>query len=187
MYHSHSRRHWQPFNRSQIAFLREQTFDLLLLLLLVIIFFGGMALIQFITGQVYSSSVKAIPTGEALIYPTYKEHLATQKDTRHLARSGDVLLNSNMPLYASLNFARASELDPNLRDAAYGWAYALLQAKQDKLSPQDLQDIHTAINRAEAVDPMYIPLLKLKLLVAQIEKNQDVITATQARLKALGQ
>lgn len=140
---------------------------------------------RMLTHVAYEQEVKQLGTTDDPVFSAYSQTVSHAKDARSLARVGEKLLVKGMPRFAVLHFKRASELDPNYRDAAYGWAYALLQEKKESLTEADLQEIHTAINRAEAIDPLYIPVLKLKLFLAELEQDQSVINATQARLQLL--
>ncbi len=146
----------------------------------------GLAGSRLVSGQVYRWGTRNLTSPDALVLPAYGEFVAQQTDVDALSRQGRRLLEKNLPGYAALLFRRASELDPNYRDAAYAWAYAVLQANPNQLSLGDRQDIHQAINQIEKVDPHYLPMLKLKLLLARLEGDAATVAATQARLKLLG-
>lgn len=145
----------------------------------------GLVIISTISNVVYKLNTRDLPRPEELIYPAYEERVKHETEVTKLAKSADGLTKKQMFAYATLNFKRASELDPNYRDMAYGWAYALLQTKNTLLSQTDLEEIRTAIERAESVDPLYPPVLELKKLLADLENNQDIKTSVEHRLQLL--
>ncbi len=145
----------------------------------------GFLAIKFVSHAVYTLETKRIISTEDIIFPGYKQKVQKETDVSKLARVANNLSQKNLYTYASLNFKRASDLDPNYREMAYGWAYAILHATNGKLSPQDLTDLHTALTRAEAVDPLYKPTLELKKLIAQLENDKDAQAQADQRLKLL--
>src|SRR6266511_4126424 len=96
-----------------------------LAVILVLGIIGGVLVWQLPNRLVYARRVADLPKPEQVVLPTYTKHVDAQTDVNKLAQTGGKLLDHNMPLYAAPNFKRASDLDPNYRDAAYGWAYAL--------------------------------------------------------------
>ncbi len=154
---------------------------------LALFFVVGLLVIRVAKGVVYASQAKKTESAEALILTPYTQTVAAKNNAIERAQVGQSLLEKDLPLYAAINFAQAATLDPNYRDAAYGWAYALLQAKGDHLSEQDSQNIHKAITQAEAVDPLYPPLLELKKIVAEAENKPDVMQQVAERLQLLSQ
>lgn len=153
--------------------------------ILAVILVGGIVAIRVVAGSVYGLGTKNLPTDEAVVFDAYKAHAATQASAAKAVQIGEKLLDKKLPLYASVNFARASALDPNYRDAAYAWAYALLQAKHDNLSPDDVNDIHSALGRVQKVDPLYKPALEIQLQLAQAEGDKTLTASTQTRLSLL--
>lgn len=145
----------------------------------------GPFLVKGITSRAYAAESRAMATNEDLISPAYETALEKTSDVSKLTRVGQGLMTLGFYKYAALNFKRASDVDPNFRDASYAWAYCILKDKHSALTPQDLSQVHLAINRAEAVDPLYLPLLKLKIAVAELEKDQSTLDATHARLSLL--
>lgn len=157
-----------------------------LLMVLVVIFVGGLIGVKMLSSAVYAVESQKGATEAALIHDVYAQHVREQKDVDKLARVGGALLTRKQYFYAALNLEQASDLDTNYRDVAYGWAYALVQANHDQLTTEHVTDIKTALGRAEKVDPFYEPMLRLKLLIAQIENDDTVATATQSRMATLG-
>ena len=153
----------------------------------IVIIILGISVIIFVPKVVYNQVTAPFVNNDNGVYAAYELNVVKQTDQSKLGQAGEYLLKKQLYPHAALAFKRAADLDPNYRDAAYGWAYAILQDKQTKLTAGDLQDIHDAIKRAEAVDPLYIPLLKLKLLMAEIERDQDTAQLVQSRLRLLGE
>ncbi len=149
------------------------------------IIIAGLVFVKVIIQAVYAREIKQLANPQIVILAPYQEHVSQSTNALKLAQVGEGLLQKKLPRYAEVNFKRASDLDLNYRDAAYGWAYAILARAEGSLTPDDLVSLHTAIDRAEAVDPLYPPLLKLKLIVAKTENNQDLVTLTQNRLNLL--
>lgn len=145
----------------------------------------GLLVINGVKSVVYARHTKDIPTAESLILPAYSKKVAGESSVAKLAKVGDALLAKDMAAFAELNFKRASELDKNYRDMAYGWAYSLLQSRNGKLTDQDFHDLETAIARAEAVDPHYVPLLQLKIRVEEARGNTSEAKLAQQRLDLL--
>ncbi len=154
---------------------------------LSLLLIGGLVIIRLAATVVYNLQTRNMPTAESLILDPYQQTVAQKTDPQELARTGSGLLKKGLPRYAALNFARASELDSNYRDAAYGWAYALFKAKQPNLTTQDRQEINTALDRAERIDPFYRPTIELKQLMAELEKKPDAAQALADRLHLLQQ
>jgi hypothetical protein len=146
----------------------------------------GLVILHFVMDAVYTAGVKKGVSAEEIIYPAYKTHVEGQKDVDKLAKIGNYFLTKKEFYYAALNLKQASDLDLNYRDAAYGWAYAVMQTQGDHPTADRLTEVQTALSRAEKVDPYYEPMLRLKVLVAQLQNNQDMVQKTQARMKALG-
>lgn len=154
-----------------------------LLLFLII----GIVITRIITQATYLRQTSHLPTDDTMIIPAYTQSINQRTDTTQIAKAGEQLLAKGMPKYAAINFARASDLDKNSRDLAYAWAFSLVKAKGNNLTSGDLKNIKTALARGEAIDPFYIPLLQLKLLLAQAEHDVPTIEAIQERLRILGQ
>lgn len=152
-----------------------------LLALLVI----GIAVERKVAQVLFTKHSAITATEESVLVPAYREKVMNETDVRKLLHTGDTLMAKNMPLYAAMNYERASALDPNFRDAAYGWAYALLQARNAGMKGVELGTIKGAVERAEAVDPLYLPILEIKKSIAGLEHDQSTIEATQARIEAL--
>ncbi|HEY1074863.1 MAG TPA: hypothetical protein VGE59_04185 [Patescibacteria group bacterium] len=147
------------------------------------VFFGGLIVIKLIAGAIYAEETRLLPSAETEILPTYQLTVKKMTNVEKAMKSADRLVSKGYYDFSELLYAQASTLDPNLRDASYGWAYSII--KKPHLASKDLVDLHTAMSRAEAVDPLYPPLLQLKLIVATLEKDQSTTTATQARLDSL--
>jgi hypothetical protein len=154
-------------------------------LMLLVVLLVGIWLIRLVANNTYAKQTRDIPSVESIVLPAYTQKVSRETDIAKLVNVGNGLLDKNLPIYAATAFNKASDLDPNYRDAAYAWGYALMQARNGDLSAAELAQVKTAIDRAEIIDPMYVPLLQLKLLVANIEKNTEVAQATESRLKAL--
>lgn len=156
------------------------------LIILTIIFFGGLVLLKVVLAAVYKVESSKGATEAGVIHTVYKHHVSEQKDVDKLAKIGNNLLQDKNYYYAALNLKQASDLDANYRDAAYGWAYATVQINQDNLTADALTEIKTGLTRAEKVDPYYAPMLRLKLIVAQAENNQETVKSTEERMTVLG-
>ncbi len=155
------------------------------LLPLVMVLVGGLVIIKMISATVQNAYTHNLSKNEDLITPAYTKHVASESDSAKLATIGNKLMKKQLFAYAALNFKRASDLDPNFRDAAYGWAYTLLEANHNHLTASTLKQLHTAINRTEAIDPFYPPLLHLKITVAQAEGDTATQKIAEQRLKLL--
>jgi hypothetical protein len=146
----------------------------------------GMTVKSMMVKHSYAHETSTLVSPDQLITETYQAKLDRESDVAHLAKVGSNLLKINMPQYAAMNFKRASDLDKNYRDVAYGWAYALVQLDQaNVINTGHINDVHTALDRVETIDPDYIPALKLKKLVAELETKTDIIQAIDARLALL--
>ena len=145
----------------------------------------GVALIKVVSKTVYAAQVSNQPDSKPELLELTQRRVAAKNDVAKLAATAESLLKTNRPEYAKYYFARVSDLDLNLRDAAYGWAYAITKANRGELSSVDLVELTTAIDRGEKVDPFFVPLLELKLALAKSQNNQALINATQKRLDLL--
>ena len=154
-------------------------------LLCLALLLSGLFVIRLVANATYAKQVSSLPVEATEIYDTYAQTVEKKTDVLQLMKNGSELLAKNMPLYAKLNFKRASDLNTNLRDVAYGWAYTLLQSRQSSLTESDLAEIRQAIDRAERVDPHFKPLLQLKLMVAEMTGDQGTMQITQNRLRLL--
>lgn len=154
--------------------------------LLIAAFLVGLFGVRLLSGAVYALNTRHLPTDKDVVYPAYEAKVSQATDSPKLALSGKKLLEKQLDAYAVLNFKRASDLDPTYRDAAYGWAYALLKNKPETLTQSDLQSLHTAIDRAEKVDPLYVPVLKLKKMLADLEHDSQTAQAAQKRIELVG-
>lgn len=143
----------------------------------------GFIVIRLISGAIYAEETRSLPTVETEVLSVYQPTVKKMTDVEKVLKSADRLVLKGYYPFAALLYEQASNLDPNLRDASYGWAYSLLQKPQ--VTASDLVAIHSAIARAEAVDPLYAPLLQVKLIVANLEKDTATLAATRARLDSL--
>jgi hypothetical protein len=155
------------------------------MLLALALFVLGVIIVRIITHRIQANTQATIAQQDDLIYPVYKERVKQQSNVTKLITVADALSKKKLFVYAALNFEQASTLDPNYRDAAYGWAYTLMQAHHAHLSVDDRKQLHAAIARVEAVDPLYVPLLQLKLTLAEVEKNEADKQLAQQRLQAV--
>lgn len=145
----------------------------------------GWFVIGRVSAAVYARHTTNLPTAEAMVYPTYSQKVAQETDVKKLTTVGQKLMEKSMPAYAKLNFKKAAELDPNRQDAAYAWAYALLAQKAESLTVADLEEAKQALDQAEKVDPLSERVIKLKLAVAELQKDQPAITQAKARLELI--
>lgn len=150
------------------------------------VFIVGIISIKMVLAAVYSAEVKKGATEAEVIHGAHAARVAQQTDIDKLARNGAAFLLDRDYFYAAVSLKRAAELDTNYRDAAYGWAYATLQLNQNKLTPEVLTDINAGLAQAEKVDPYFEPMLRLKLMIAELENKQEVVSATEARMAILG-
>lgn len=151
-----------------------------------IIFVAGLIILKIVLAAVYTTEAKKGATEAEVIHSVYADRVSKQTDVDRLAKAGHFFLQDRDYFYAALTLKRASDLDANYRDAAYGWAYATFQINQENLTPETMNDIKTGISRAEKVDPYFEPMLRLKLLIAELENDQDTLKATQDRMTVLG-
>jgi cytochrome c-type biogenesis protein CcmH/NrfG len=145
----------------------------------------GLCLISRAKTFAYQRASKGILTSEAAILPAYAESVEQKRDAQTLGTIGQNLLEKNMPLFASVNFKQAAQLDPNSRDAAYGWAYSLAKAHGDNISQETMTEIKEALDKVEAIDPHYIPALKLAQQVATLQGDQAQFQSLTQRLELL--
>lgn len=147
---------------------------------------GGVLIINSVKGSTYQSTLQKLPDVGDSMESTFSVSVSKKTDARALAKSADGLLKMKLYSFAAIAFHRASDIDPNYRDAAYGWAYARFQSEQEVLSPQSVDEIKQALARVEAVDPLYIPAIKLRLLIAQKENDVSLVEKLTNRLSTLG-
>jgi hypothetical protein len=145
----------------------------------------GILLIRGIGSMIYFSQTRNLPTEEGFIDKVYAQTVAHKLDPALASATGITLLLDKYPRYAAWNFKQASDLDPNFRDAAYGYAYAYLQDKKNRLTADDFKVLYEVIDRGEKVDPLYKPLLELKKIIAELENNQTLVSSIDARLQLI--
>jgi hypothetical protein len=170
-----------PHNKDK----QQPIFRLKWVIILLASFIIGLCLVSRAKTFAYSHASRSKVTAEAAILPAYAESVAEKKDAITLGTIGQNLLVKDMPQYAALNFKQSALLDPNSRDAAYGWAYALAVAHKDSLSPDTMNEIKGALDKVEAIDPHFIPALKLYQQIASLQGNQGQFQSISERLKLL--
>lgn len=163
---------------------RKQSFSPKLAIILVVVLVVGIFVLRVVTRTLSQPRDGANEATD--IVSVYSAHVEKQTDVVKLTKNGDALVRKNMPQFAALNYKRASDLNKESRDAAYGWAYATVQANANGLGESALNDISTALDRIEKVDPYYEPMLRLKLTVAEIKGDTQTVTAIKERMQLLG-
>lgn len=153
-------------------------------LTLIGLFFLGLGLVRLTANAVYDHVSAAADMPQNLDGFT-KARVARRTDAVKLVNAGQKLLGQNMAEFAAYYFARASELDPNWRDAAYGWGYSVIAGRGGQLGEDDVKQVETAIVRVERVDPFYQPMLELKRALAESRHDQATIDAVNRRLELL--
>ncbi len=147
---------------------------------------GGFFVVKIASAAIYHNYTKQLVSADTLILPSYEAAVAKRTDAVKLATTADKLAKKKMYAYAAINFKQASSVDKDYLAAAYGWGWAILQAHPQGLAAQDTQAIHDAITRAEAIDPLYPPVVKLKLALAEMEHNDTAKQLAQQRLELIG-
>lgn len=161
-------------------------FRLHMFFVLAALIVAGMTIKSMVVKQTYARETSEMALPDQLIMQPYQAKIDQESDVAHLAQVGSDLLKINLPQYAAMNFKRASDLDKNYREVAYGWAYALVQLDQANIiRTEHIDDVHTALDRVEAIDPNYVPALKLKRLVAELENKTDIVQTVDVRLDLL--
>lgn len=160
---------------------RQVVFGVVLLGILVL----GIGSIKSLSAMVYARSTVPTTDDNQEMMELTKVRAAKENDRANLLKTADALLKKKLPQHARYYYARLSEVDPNLRDAAYAWAYSIAISREGVLTSDDVAEILQAIERVERVDPLYVPMLEIKLAVAQVTQDQPMIEATQKRLELL--
>lgn len=160
---------------------RQTIFGVVLIGVLVL----GIGSIKSISTLVYARNTVQTTDDNQELMDITKVRVAKENDRPTLLKTADGLIKKKLPQHARYYYARLSEVDPNLRDAAYGWAYSIAISREGVMTSDDVAEILLAIERIERVDPLYVPMLEIKLAVAQATQDQKTIEATQKRLDLL--
>jgi hypothetical protein len=145
----------------------------------------GWLMIHMISQAIYRHDNSHLSDQSNQLLQLTQARVNKSSDPTHLANVGQQLLAQHYPQFAALYFKRASDLNPNLRDVDYAWGYAIVKKDNGRLSAADTKQVLLAISRTEYVDPLYVPMLQFKLVVAQSTHDQTTFNATQARLALL--
>lgn len=154
-------------------------------IVLIALFILGVGIIRLVANSAYYKESRKSIDRTAEIKELAQSRVAASTDTPKLISTGQKLLQEDQAEYARLYFARASDLDTNLRDTAYAWAYSIVKSVHGKLSSSDIVEVNQALARAERVDPFFKPVLEMKLVVAKQLGDTSLAQATEARLKLL--
>lgn len=154
-------------------------------IILIGLFLLGLGGIRMVSNAIESRALARVTDQSAEIMTAYATRVALVQDVSVLVARGEGLLAKGYADYARLNFRRASDLDPNVRDVAYAWGYSLVTARQGQLTSDDTKELAQAIERTEKVDPFFIPLLELKYDLAQKTNDHATAEATKKRLEIL--
>lgn len=145
----------------------------------------GLSLIERAKTVTYNKASTGQKSPESLLLPAYEKKVKAKTDARKLAQVGQNLLDKQMPQFAVVNFKQAVAIDPEYRDAAYGWAYSLATIHQSDLNQETIDQINRALDKVEAVDPHYIPGLTLRQEIAQLEGKKETVDAMAKRIELL--
>lgn len=160
---------------------KRVVFGMVLLGILVL----GFGSIKSLSSMVYARNTVPTTDDNQELMELTKVRVTKENDRATLLKTADALLKKKLPQHARYYYARLSEVDPNLRDAAYGWAYCIAVSREGVMTGEDVAEILQAIERIERVDPLFVPMLEIKLAVAQASQDQPMIEATQKRLELL--
>lgn len=151
----------------------------------VAVLVAGYFIIQAISEHAFNRALAAFSDTSGDIATLTEQRVGRMNDVNTIMTTAQKLVNKKQTRYAAYYYKRASDLDSNVRDAAYGWAYAVVVGNDGKLTPTLVEAVKEAIARVEKVDPMYIPMLELKLDVAKQTGDTASAEATQKRLDLL--
>lgn len=154
-------------------------------IIITAIFGLGLGVIRLATNAIYTTAVANTHDQSDEIITLAQARVGQTGDVAKLIATGQKLLGKNEPGFAKLYFARASDLDLNLRDASYGWGYSVVKSRGGRLTDDDVGEILKAIDRTERVDPLYLPMLELKLSLAEARGDQPTVDATKKRIELI--